>query len=59
MVDYNQALTVREAPERGRGLDPEGFAWIEEPIEHDDYAGCARMAVGFRIFGPPSFKTGP
>jgi mandelate racemase len=44
MVDYNQALTVQEALKRGRGLDPEGFAWIEEPIEHDDYAGCARIA---------------
>jgi mandelate racemase len=44
MTDYNQALTLEEALERGRALDAEGLAWIEEPIEHDDYAGCARIA---------------
>ena len=44
MADYNQALTVDEALKRGHGLDGEGLAWIEEPIEHDDYAGCARIA---------------
>jgi mandelate racemase len=44
MADYNQALTLDEALERGRALDGEGLAWIEEPIEHDDYAGCARLA---------------
>src|SRR5438445_3158814 len=44
MADYNQALTVEEALERGRALEGEGLAWIEEPIEHDDYAGCARIA---------------
>jgi len=44
MADYNQALTLKEAIERGRALDGEGLAWIEEPIEHDDYAGRARIA---------------
>jgi len=44
MVDYNQALGVDEAIARGRALDPEGLAWIEEPIRHDDYRGCARVA---------------
>jgi mandelate racemase len=44
MVDYNQALTVEEALERGRALDGESLAWIEEPIRHDDYAGGARLA---------------
>jgi mandelate racemase len=44
MVDYNQALTVDEAIARGRALDREGIAWIEEPIRHDDYRGCARVA---------------
>jgi mandelate racemase len=43
MVDYNQALTVAEALERGRVLDQENVAWIEEPIRHDDYAGCATL----------------
>jgi mandelate racemase len=45
MCDYNQALTVAEAIRRGRMLDDEGLSWIEEPIRHDDYAGCARIAA--------------
>jgi mandelate racemase len=43
MADYNQALTVAEALQRGRALDQEGLAWIEEPIRHDDYAGNAAL----------------
>lgn len=45
MTDYNQALTVEEALARGRALDGEGLCWIEEPVRHDDYAGCARLAA--------------
>jgi mandelate racemase len=44
MVDYNQALSLAEAMERGRALDEEGIYWLEEPIRHDDYAGCAALA---------------
>ena len=44
MVDYNQALTVPEAIDRSRALDGEGVYWIEEPIRHDDFAGCAEVA---------------
>jgi mandelate racemase len=44
MVDYNQALSVADALERGRALDAESIYWIEEPIRHDDYAGCASLA---------------
>lgn len=44
MVDYNQALTVAEAMTRGRALDSENIVWLEEPIRHDDYAGCAALA---------------
>jgi mandelate racemase len=43
-VDYNQALTVAEAVRRGRALETEGIAWLEEPIRHDDYAGAAAVA---------------
>ena len=43
MSDYNQALSVAEALERGRALDQAGLAWIEEPIRHDDYAGAAAL----------------
>ena len=44
MVDFNQALSLPEALERGRAIDSEGIAWIEEPIRHDDYRGCAQLA---------------
>jgi mandelate racemase len=45
MVDYNQALTVAEALQRAAALDGEGVYWIEEPIRHDDYRGCAAIAA--------------
>jgi mandelate racemase len=48
MVDYNQALGVTEALRRGHALDAEGVYWIEEPIRHDDYGGCARLAAELR-----------
>jgi mandelate racemase len=44
MVDFNQALSLEEALKRGRAMDGEGLAWIEEPIRHDDYRGCAELA---------------
>src|SRR5262249_34544389 len=43
MVDYNQALDLAQALERGRMLDQENVDWLEEPIRHDDYAGCAAL----------------
>ena len=43
-VDYNQALEPDEAIRRGRALQTEGAYWLEEPIRHDDYTGCARVA---------------
>ena len=43
MVDYNQALSADEALKRGRALDRENIAWLEEPIRHDDYAGAAML----------------
>ena len=45
MVDYNQALSADEGVRRARALDGEGVYWIEEPIRHDDFAGCARIAA--------------
>ena len=44
MADFNQALSADEALLRGRALDGEGVYWIEEPIRHDDYRGCAMLA---------------
>jgi mandelate racemase len=50
MVDYNQALTVAQALERGRALAAEGIAWIEEPIRHDNVIGYATLT---RDLAPP------
>ena len=49
MVDYNQALGVADALERGRALDQENIVWLEEPIRHDDYAGCASLAQELKM----------
>jgi mandelate racemase len=48
MVDYNQSLAVSEAQRRGRALDSEGLAWIEEPVSAADDAGHARLAGELR-----------
>ena len=44
MADFNQGLSVAEAIRRGRALDGEGLYWIEEPVRHDDFRGCAEVA---------------
>lgn len=44
LVDYNQALGRVDALERGRALESEGVAWLEEPIRHDDLPGNAEIA---------------
>ncbi len=48
MVDYNQALDEAQALARGRMLDGERIDWLEEPIRHDDYAGCARLRAALK-----------
>jgi mandelate racemase len=48
-VDYNQALDVPEALERGLALEGEGVAWLEEPIRHDDLIGCAALARDLKL----------
>lgn len=45
MVDFNQSLSTPEAIRRGRALDGEGVAWIEEPVRADDYRGAAEVAA--------------
>ncbi len=61
MCDYNQALTLNEALERGRMLDDEGgLHWIEEPTRADDFEGNGRIAdaldtpvqIGENFMGP-------
>jgi mandelate racemase len=49
MVDYNQALSVADAIERGRALEVEGIYWLEEPGRHDDDAGNARIACALAV----------
>jgi len=49
MVDYNQALSVDEALARGRALQSEGVAWLEEPIRHDDHRGNATIAAALEL----------
>ena len=48
MSDFNQSLTVNEAILRGQALDDEGLYWIEEPVRHDNYTGCAKIAAEIR-----------
>jgi mandelate racemase len=49
MTDYNQALTTEEAIRRGRALQAEEIAWLEEPIRHDDYRGNAEIASALDV----------
>jgi len=49
MVDYNQALTLAQALERGRALEQEGIYWLEEPIRHDDYRGYAALVQALGV----------
>lgn len=48
-VDYNQGLDPTEALARGRALQDEGVAWLEEPIRHDDWRGNARIAAALAL----------
>jgi mandelate racemase len=64
MVDYNQGLSVPEAKRRGRALEAEGIAWIEEPTLQHDYAGHASIREALTIpvqmgenwFGPDEMQ---
>jgi mandelate racemase len=65
MVDFNQALSLTEARRRCHAIDAEGIYWIEEPIRHDDYAGCAQLAreldtpiqIGENFAGPQAMAA--
>lgn len=43
-VDYNQGLDLADALARGRALQGEGVAWLEEPVRHDDWRANACIA---------------
>lgn len=65
MADYNQALSVEDAIDRGTALDDEGLTWIEEPVAQDDFTGSARIAetlktaiqIGENFCGPHVMET--
>ncbi len=65
LSDYNQLLSAEEALRRCAALDEHGLAWIEEPIAHDDYAACARLAqavatpiqIGENFLGPHALEA--
>lgn len=48
MADFNQALGPAEAHARCRVLDDLGLCWIEEPVRHDAFPACARLAAALR-----------
>ncbi|MRT27789.1 enolase C-terminal domain-like protein [Herbaspirillum sp. CAH-3] len=49
MVDYNQGLTIPEAIRRGKALEQENIAWIEEPTLQQDYEGHAAIRQALNI----------
>jgi mandelate racemase len=49
MVDYNQGLTVPDAVRRGKALEQEGVAWIEEPTLQHDYVGHSAIRDALQI----------
>jgi mandelate racemase len=65
MTDYNQALSEEAALFRGSFLDREGVAWIEEPIQHDDYEEYAMLTeelttpiqIGENFDGPHDMRA--
>ncbi len=44
MADANQGWSPEEAKEACRALQEFDLYWIEEPVDHEDYAGCAAVA---------------
>ncbi len=45
MIDINQGWTAHEATAIGRRLSEHRLYWLEDPIQHQDYAGMARIAA--------------
>jgi mandelate racemase len=64
MVDYNQALTVSDAIQRGRDLKDLNIYWLEEQIRHNDLQGYAAIArelitpvqIGENLDGPEAVQ---
>ena len=43
MVDATESWDINRALETGRALQDAGIHWLEDPIDHQDVAGLARM----------------
>ena len=43
MVDFNQGLSLGDAPYRCHALDDQGLYWFEEPIAYDNLAGYTQL----------------
>ncbi len=50
MIDINQGWNVHQAIAIGRALSEYGLYWLEDPTQHQDYAGMARIAA---VLNPP------
>jgi L-alanine-DL-glutamate epimerase-like enolase superfamily enzyme len=44
-ADVNERWRVDEAIAIGRMLEEVGFAWLEDPVRHDDYRGMTRVTA--------------
>jgi len=65
MVDYNQALSRKEAVYRLQALDEENLGWIEEPLDAQDLTGYTSLQkkiktplqAGENWWGPRSIEN--
>jgi L-alanine-DL-glutamate epimerase-like enolase superfamily enzyme len=64
MIDVNQGWDVNYAMRIGRYLDELDLVWLEEPTQHDDLEGHARIAAaldtpiasGEKLYSPRGFR---
>ncbi|MCP9237707.1 mandelate racemase/muconate lactonizing enzyme family protein [Lewinella sp. JB7] len=49
MVDANYSMSVAEATDFSRAIEPYDITWFEEPTIPDDYAGYAQIAAATNI----------
>ena len=49
MVDINQGWNVHQATAGGRALSEHGLYWLEDPTQHQDYAGMTRIAEALDV----------
>ena len=64
MADANQAWSSARAISVGRALEPFDLTWLEEPVDHDDFAGHAEVAealtltiaTGENVYLPQGFR---